>query len=111
EAGAIRREHLVDQDQFAAGQCAPLELGVSDDDAAAASVLGGAAVHVNAALLQCAGDIGPGDFGHLLKGNVLVVAALLLGGRREDRLGQLLARAQPHRQSDAANGAVPAILL
>src|SRR5262245_23429177 len=44
EARAVWSQHLVYQDQLAAGGGAPLELGVGDDDAARPSVIGGPAI-------------------------------------------------------------------
>src|SRR4029077_8427891 len=39
EARAIRRQDFIDENQVAARQLAPFELGVCDDDASATSVL------------------------------------------------------------------------
>ena len=48
---------------------------------------------------------------HALERNVFVVAGLFFGGRREDRLGELLALLQSRRQRHAADGAMLLILL
>src|SRR5262249_7336612 len=42
EARAVRRQHLVDQDDLARWQPAPLELRIGQDDAMTARMLGGA---------------------------------------------------------------------
>jgi len=66
--------------------------------------------------------VNPGEIGHyndsftdqrgaLGEGNVFVVAGLRLGGRCENRLGQLVAFAQAGRKRDAADGSLRLVFL
>src|SRR5262249_23617218 len=111
EARAVGRQDFVDEDQLAAGEPAPFELGVGDDDAFAAGAVAGARVDVEAAATQFVGGCLAGDLDHRVKGDVLVVAGFLFGRGREDRLGKFLAFAESGRQAQAADRAVLLVLL
>ena len=76
-----------------------------------AGVLGAATVNLDAALPQFAGRFVADDFDHPLVRNVDVVPALLLGGRSEDRLGQLRTLLQAGGQRNAAHRLALLVLL
>src|SRR5205085_4108170 len=95
----------------AVGEPAELELGVGDDYAAREPVFGGLGIHRQGHLAQLLGGFPADPAGRLLEIDVDVVPALFLGGRREDRLGELVALAQAGGQADAADGLRLPILL
>ncbi len=91
---------------------AELELGVGDDDAAGGGVFGGGGVEGDADVAHLGGQLLADAVFHLFEGDVLVVLADVgLGGRGEQRLGQLVGLAQAGGQLDAADGAACLIVL
>ena len=79
-----------------------LELRVGDDDAARFGVRGAFGVEAQRQIPDAIEHALADQFGGVLLGDVDVVAALRLGRRREDRLGQPIRFAQSLRQADAA---------
>ncbi len=105
EAGGVRGEDLVGEDQVVPVE-AELELGVREDDAALAGDVPGAGVDGEGGLAQTGRRVRADLAGDLLVGDVLVVLADLgLGGRGEDRGGQLRAVDQALGEGEAADGA------
>src|SRR6202043_146338 len=94
--GAGGREPLVDQDEVVA-QEAELELRVGEDEAPAARQLGSELVELQACIAQLRRQLVAELLFQLRKADVLVVAALGFGGRREDRIGKALALTQTGR--------------
>ena len=101
EARRVRRQHFVDQDhvggRIAVADQAELELGVGDDDALATRrARTPRAIDLERQLpsARCDQRRGRSIFAASLLADVLVVAALGLGRRREDRLGQAVGLAQ-----------------
>src|SRR5476651_2631597 len=85
EARAVGRHHLVDQQDLAVLGAPELELGVGDDDAVGQRNVTAVDVDDARQPLELSGDVGAQDFPHAADGDVLVMAALGLGGRAEDR--------------------------
>ncbi len=114
EAGGIRGQHLVAQDDLAVLVEAELELGVRDDDAAGQGVVGAFLVERDRAVADLRGELLAAaregfleDFNASLEADIFVVVADLgFGGRRVDRLRQLVALAEAFRQRDPADRAV-----
>ena len=75
------------------------------NNASLTGILRPALVNPQAALPQLIGNVAPHNLHHFLKRNIDVVTALLLRGRRKDRLGQPVALAQARRQLDPAHRA------
>jgi len=90
EAGGVRREDFVDEDERAVAGDTELELRVGDDDAPRCRVLDAAFVDRDRQVAQPGGAIGADDRGGLRLADVLVVARLGLRRRREDRRRQLV---------------------
>src|ERR1019366_7373702 len=112
EARGVGGQHLVAEDQRAVGRETELELRVGQDDAAGASVLGGALVHRNRGVAHPLGQAAVADRRtRALEIDVLVVVAQRgLRRRGEQRLGQPLGFAQPTRQRDPADRAAALIV-
>ena len=103
EPRAVRRQHLVDQDQVAVRQGAPLQLGVGHDHPPARGVSGRLAVHEQGAEPQPGGPVLAHRLGQPLERHVLVVPAVGLRRRRKNRLRQLVPLPQPGRQLHPAH--------
>src|SRR6266545_3356742 len=101
-AGGVGREGLVDPDQ-APVDPAELELRVGEEQPAGSGVLARAAIQVERQIAQPLRLLGAEAVGHCLKGDVLVVSALALGGRREDRLRQAIGLNEAGGKPDAAD--------
>ena len=83
---------------------AELELGVGDDDALRQRMVGALDVGLQCALAQLVGPHGADQFDHVVERDVLVVVSQFgLGGRGEQRLGELACLDQSGRQRDAAH--------
>src|SRR5690606_24450348 len=95
EAGGVRRQHLVDQEQRAVRELAELELRVRDDDALLGGQRAPALVDGEAAVAERGGQLLAHALCHLRERDVLVVALLGLGRGREDRRVQPLALDEP----------------
>src|SRR5712692_117508 len=108
--GAVRGEHLVDQHDLIADQ-PELELGVREDEPSPLGKLGGVLVERQAVIAQLGGEALAQLLLHLRKGDVLVVATLCFGRRREDRIGELLTLAEPWRHLLARQGVRLLVLL
>ena len=67
-----------------------LELGVRQDEPLLRRLVVREPVEREREALEVAREVGPDEIGELRSGDVLIVAALGLGRRREDRLGKLL---------------------
>ena len=80
EAGAVGREHFVDQEDLAVN-LAELEFRVGDDDPALQGVSGAALEDIDAPPPQLFAQLAAHGRGHLLEGDVLVVAGFGLRGR------------------------------
>src|SRR5690349_5697167 len=102
EARGIGRQHLVDQDELALEET-KFKLRVRYDDAALAGVIAAGLVDLQAQVARLRGDGVTDDLLRALERDVLVVAFLGLGGRREDRFGQLGGFRQSGGQLDAAD--------
>src|SRR4029077_1530112 len=84
EARGIGRQHFVDERQPALAVDAEFELGVGDDDAAAARVFGRESIQRERDVAYRGGKLRTDERGHFLETDVLVVSAdLRLGRRRE----------------------------
>src|SRR6202521_1826527 len=89
EARGVRRQHFVDERQPAVAVDTEFELGVGDDDAAAARVFGREAIQRERGVAYRGGKLWTDERGHFLETDVLIVSAdLRLGRRREQRLRQ-----------------------
>ena len=109
EAAGIRGQALVDERELA-GDHAELELGVRDDDALRAGIVGRGGVDGQRRVAQARADIGADDLDHALEADVLVVQAELgLGRRGEDGLGDLRRLDEALGQHDAAHGPVDVV--
>ena len=114
EPGGIRRQHLVTQNDLAVLVKPELELGVGDDDPAGQRVVRAllverdrAVADLRSELLAAAREGLLEDLDALLVADILVVVTDLgLGGRRVDRLRQLVALVEPLRELDPADRAV-----
>ena len=114
EAGAVRRQHLVADDQFSILVQTELELGVCDDDSAGKGIIRaffikrqGAVAQFCRIFLSLSREIFLKMGNALLIGNILVVVADFgLGGRCVDWLRQLIGFLQSFRQPYPAYRAV-----
>jgi hypothetical protein len=112
EAGRVRRQHLVDEDEAPGVVEAELELGVGDDDAAGQGIGGGVAVDAEGHVPDLPGEVLADEVGGVAEAHVLVVLADGgLGGRGIDGLRQPVRLAQPGRQRDVADGAGALVVL
>ena len=101
EAGGVRGQHLVDEDEPAVFVHRELELGVRDDDPARAGVLRREAVEVEGDIADSPGDVGADETARGVEVDVLVVLARFrLGRGGEERLGQAFGLAQTLGQPD-----------
>src|SRR5699024_9440388 len=105
EAGGIRGEHLVAEDDRAIGQRAELELRVGEYDAAFAGDGLGPLVDVDGQVAQLLRGFGADGLGDLSEADVLIVIAELgLRRGREDRRFEAIGLIESGGQSDAAHG-------
>src|SRR3989475_9137136 len=108
----IRRQHLVHDVQAAIGVGTELELGIGQDDAALARVVGGELVDAQGGVAHALGQVGTDLLHHRIEIDVLVmVADGGLGRGGEDRLRQLLGLAQAVGQVDTADLAGALVVL
>lgn len=114
EAGAVRGQHFITQNNIAVLVQTEFEFGVGDDDAAGESVVGtllvegqGAVLKLSCVLLAPAGKILLQMGDTLLIGDVFVVVADFgFGGGGVDGLRKLVRFLKTLRQRDAADGPV-----
>src|SRR6266566_6111895 len=85
EPGAIRRHHLIDQDDAPVLVASELEFGIGDDDTLIAGKLLAEPVDRARHALQRIGDLIADDLAHPRNRDVLVMPVLGLGGGTEDR--------------------------
>src|SRR5215210_7014473 len=111
EAGGVRRERLVGEDESAVGVDAELELRVGDDDAALQRMCGGELVQGERGRLDLTEPLIAHEPGRGREVDVLVVTLLRLRGGREDRLGKPVRFPQPGRELVAAHDARPRVVL
>ena len=110
EAGGIRGEDFVDQEQLAIEQT-EFEFGISDDDAALAGVFAGERVDFHARGAGLLGDIAADEFHGLGEGNIFIMTRLGLGGRCENRFRQFRRFLQPPWKFDATDRLPLAVFL
>src|SRR5439155_26615742 len=79
EAGGIRREDLVDQDQLSIA-LPEFKFRIGDDDAALAGVFARGDVNLQAGVAGLFRHAGSDDFACLLERDIFIVASLGLGG-------------------------------
>src|SRR3954470_23104323 len=102
EARRVGGAHLVAEHELAIGIEPELELRVREDDPALARVVSHRAVDSQRNLAQPLAQLArAGQLGRLIEVDRLVVPDLGLGGRREDRLRELLGLLQPGGKLDA----------
>ena len=110
EPRRVRRQHLVDEDQLALGE-SELEFGVRHHDPPLQRMGCSELVQRKRQLLQALGKAATDPFGHLVQGDVDVVARGFLRRRREDGLGQTVRFHQPPGKLDAADAAAVLVFL
>ena len=100
-AGGVGRQHLIAEDQLAGVVEAELELGVGEDHAVGAGVLGGEGVQLERRVTHTLHQPAIADQrDRALEVDRLVVAGRGLGTGGEERLGQSIGFAQPGGQRD-----------
>jgi hypothetical protein len=106
EARAVRRHHLVDQQDLARLRTAELEFGIGDDDALLQGDVAAARIDDAGEPLELGRHVGAQHLPHAAHRDVLVMAALGLGRGTEDRRIEPVAFLQAGRQLLAGQRAV-----
>src|SRR5262249_18898921 len=108
EARRIGCQYFIRQNK--ALLCLPeFKFGIGDDDAAARGIVRRLLIDRQGQVAQLLRQLPARPPGHFRKGNVLIVTAQRLRGRREDRLGQLVRFPEAGGQLDGAH--CPALLV
>ena len=119
EAGGIRCQHLIAEDNLTVVIQTEFKLGIRDDDTAGPRVIRALRIQGDRCFFN-AGSVFPAVPRELLLQNVngalvgdvfIMVADFRFRGRSVDRFGKLIAFLQPFRKTDAADGSVLLIAL